>query len=191
VSLWSLAQGGRAAVKMSILTEEGVIYIQSHGRPQSCRHRGVRGSVKAARGRAVPLVCSPGEALNRHGFLKGWFRPAPQPSIATPSLHRGQGSGAPSRRLQYSKISRCITVAGGVIRGIHSPERLLSRRVDRRHWQGSRRGLPAAGPHPNATRSGWRSCVMLPSNQAAANGGLWRLWYSRSHCTGGLYPRAE
>ena len=32
---------------------------------------------------------------------------------------------------------------------------------------------------------------MLPLNQAAANGGLWLLWYCRSPCLGVLYPRAE
>jgi transposase len=40
-------------------------------------------------------------------------------------------------------------------------------------------------------RADIHEAVMLPSNQAAANGGLWRLWYSHSYCKGGLYPRAE
>jgi hypothetical protein len=33
--------------------------------------------------------------------------------------------------------------------------------------------------------------VMLPICQAATNGVLWRLQYSRSNCRGGLSPRAE
>jgi len=50
---------------------EGVVSIQSRGRPRPCQLRDVLGSFRDTCGRAVTLVCSSREALNRHGHLMG------------------------------------------------------------------------------------------------------------------------